>query len=103
MERDAVAAHGMSRFLKEKLMDNSDAYSTYVCGMCGLFAQRANRRNNKKFPQDTDIYFCQQCNNYNDVHKVMIPYAFKLMLQELMSMCIAPRLRIEKPVFNYDN
>jgi len=96
MERDALIAHGISMFIKEKLMDNSDAYSTYVCGKCGLFAQRANRRNNKKYPQNTDIYFCQQCNNYNDVHKVMIPYAFKLMIQELMSMCIAPRLRVEK-------
>jgi DNA-directed RNA polymerase II subunit RPB2 len=103
MERDAITAHGLARLLKEKLMDNSDAYSTYVCGKCGLFAQRANRRNNKKYPQDTDIYFCQQCNNYNDIHKVMIPYAFKLMLQELMSMCIAPRIRIEKPVFDYNS
>lgn len=103
MERDAIAAHGLARFLKEKLMDNSDIYATYVCGKCGLFAQRANRRNNKKFPQSTDIYFCQQCNNYNDIYKVVIPYAFKLMLQELMSMCIAPRIRVSKPTFNYED
>ena len=94
MERDAVAAHGLSKFLKERLLDNSDAYSTYVCGECGLFAQRANRRNNKKFPTPEDVYFCPQCDNYNNIHKVRIPYAFKLMLQELMSMCIAPRIRI---------
>ena len=103
MERDAIAAHGLARFLKEKLMDNSDIYATYVCGKCGLFAQRANRRNNKKFPQDTDIYFCQPCNNFNDIHKVVIPYAFKLMLHELMSMCIAPRIRVSKPTFTHDN
>jgi DNA-directed RNA polymerase II subunit RPB2 len=103
MERDAIAAHGLARFLKEKLMDNSDIYATYVCGKCGLFAQRANRRNNKKFPQDTDIYFCQPCNNFNDIHKVVIPYAFKLMLHELMSMCIAPRIRVSKPTFNHDH
>ena len=103
MERDAIAAHGLARFLKEKLMDNSDIYATYVCGKCGLFAQRANRRNNKKFPQDTDIYFCQPCNNFNDIHKVVIPYAFKLMLHELMSMCIAPRIRVSKPTFTHDS
>ena len=34
MERDAVIAHGMAKFLKERLMDCSDAYSTYVCGIC---------------------------------------------------------------------
>jgi DNA-directed RNA polymerase II subunit RPB2 len=94
MERDAVAAHGLSKFLKERLLDNSDAYSTYVCGECGLFAQRANRRNNKKFPTADDVYFCPQCDNYNNIHKVRIPYAFKLMIQELMSMCIAPRIRV---------
>jgi DNA-directed RNA polymerase II subunit RPB2 len=101
MERDSIAAHGLAFLLKEKLMDNSDAYSTYVCGKCGLFAQRANKRDNKKYPQSTDIYFCKQCENYNDIHKIMIPYAFKLMIQELMSMCIAPRIRVEKPVFNF--
>jgi DNA-directed RNA polymerase II subunit RPB2 len=100
MERDAVAAHGLSKFLKEKLMDNSDAFATYVCGKCGLFAQRARRRNNKKFPQSTDIYHCAQCDNFNDIHKIMIPYAFKLLLQELMSMCIAPRIRVDKPIYD---
>ena len=98
MEKDSVAGHGMAKFLKEKLMDNSDAFSTYVCGKCGLFAQRAARRVNQKHPQPTDIYFCPQCDNYNDIHKVMIPYAFKLLIQELMSMCIAPRIRVEKPI-----
>ena len=47
MERDAIISHGMSKFLKEKLMDTSDAYNTYVCDKCGLFAQRLNRNNSK--------------------------------------------------------
>lgn len=97
MERDALISHGVARFLKEKLMDTSDAYATHVCGKCGLFAQRLVNKNSKKYPQDTDIYYCRKCNNYNDVHKVIIPYAFKLMVQELLSMCIAPRLRVERP------
>lgn len=98
MERDAVAAHGMAKFLKERLMDCSDAYTTYVCGVCGLFARREESRKNKSYPTETDIFHCPKCKNYNDIHKIMIPYAFKLMIQELMAMCIAPRIRVQKNI-----
>mgnify|MGYP003350322055 CR=1 FL=1 len=40
MEKDALIAHGLAKFIKEKLLDNSDAYTTFVCDKCGLFAQR---------------------------------------------------------------
>ena len=82
--------------MKEKLIDNSDAYATYVCDICGIIAQRANRRNNKPYVTETDVYFCSQCDNYNDISMIVIPYAFKLMIQELMSMCIVPRIVTEK-------
>lgn len=98
MERDVVIAHGMAKFLKERLMDCSDPYTTYVCGKCGLFARREESRYNKPSPSPTDIWYCPPCENYNDVHKIMIPYAFKLMVQELLSMCIAPRIRVQKNI-----
>ena len=93
MERDALIAHGIALFAKEKLLDNSDAYKTYVCGECGLFAQRFVTDD-----QTSNSYYCPQCNNHNDIHKVIIPYAFKLLLQECISMCIAPRLRFKKTI-----
>lgn len=96
MERDSIIAHGMSRFLKERLLDCSDAYSTYVCGKCGMFARREDSRYNESRPQPTDSYYCPMCNNYTDIHQIMIPYAFKLMIQELMAMNIAPRIRVQK-------
>ena len=98
MERDALIAHGMAKFLKERLMECSDAYCTYVCGICGLFARREDSRYNRDRPEPTDVYYCPMCKNYNDIHKVMIPYAFKLMIQELMAMCIAPRIIIQKQI-----
>ena len=96
MERDAVIAHGMAKFLKERLMDCSDAYSTYVCGLCGMFARREDSRKNQPTPGPDDIYYCPMCNNYSDIHQIMIPYAFKLMIQELMAMNVAPRIRVQK-------
>lgn len=100
MERDCIIAHGMSKFLKERMLETSDAYTTYVCDDCGLFAQRMKRPDNKPYPTNKDIYHCPACKNKTRISKVMIPYAFKLLIQELMSMNIASRLRIKKNRFN---
>ena len=92
MERDALIAHGISKYIKEKLMDTSDVYTTYVCDECGLFAQRLQKNENKVYPTNRDVYYCPACNNKTHISKIVIPYAFKLLVQELMSMCIAPRI-----------
>ena len=82
MERDAMIAHGLSQFLKERLVDNSDIYSTYVCNNCGLLATKMIERK---------VWYCAVCKEMN-ASKITIPYAFKLLLQELMSINILPRL-----------
>ena len=94
MERDALIAHGVSKYIKEKLMDLSDVYTTFVCDKCGLFAQRLIKKENKHYPTDRDVYYCPSCNNKTNVSKIIIPYAFKLLVQELMSMCIVPRIHV---------
>ena len=95
-----MLAYGISAFLKERMMECSDAYTTHVCGNCGLFAQRMKKRDSKSYPTTNDLYFCPlpECRNSN-ISKVAIPYAFKLMCQEMMSMGIAPRIRIKKDKF----
>jgi DNA-directed RNA polymerase II subunit RPB2 len=93
MERDSIISHGMSKFLKERLLDTSDPYSTYVCDICGLFAQREIKKENKIYPQESDVYNCPACKNKTKISRVIIPYAFKLLIQELMSMNVAPRIR----------
>ena len=100
MERDSILAHGAARFLKERLMETADAYSCYVCVKCGLFSNRMLRNDNKPYATSDDIYYCPACKNQADVAKIRIPYAFKLLLQELMSMNIAPRIRIKKNRFD---
>ena len=67
-------------------MDVSDKYVIYKCNQCGLIAN-----SNPK----TEIYECKSCNNYGDFTKVFIPYACKLLFQELMTMSIAPRILTE--------
>ena len=99
-ERDCIIAHSMALFLKERMLETADAYSTYVCDECGLFAQRMFRKDNKPYATNRDIYYCPSCRNKTKISKIMIPYAFKLLLQELMSMSIAPRIRTVKNKFN---
>ena len=82
MERDSLIAHGASMFLKEKLFLLSDKYKMPVCSSCGLIG--APNRDK-----------CKSCSD-GDLYSVDIPYAAKLLFQELMAMNIAPRVRVKE-------
>lgn len=96
MERDSMIAHGVAKFLKERMMETADAYSTHVCLKCGLLAHRKVVVNSDNFPSNKDTYYCKACKNTTDISKIRIPYAFKLLIQEMMSMNIAPRIRVKQ-------
>jgi len=100
MERDSLLAHGIAKFLKEKYLDTSDPYPTFVCDKCGLFAQRLYRKESKKYVTSEDIFYCNACKNKTGVSKILIPYACKLLFQELMSLNIAPRIRCRQDIYN---
>jgi DNA-directed RNA polymerase II subunit RPB2 len=85
MERDCIISHGASAFLKERLLDVSDKYTIYTCNLCGTICVY-NANQNK--------YECQKCDNYTSFNKIILPYACKLLFQELYSMSICPRLQI---------
>jgi DNA-directed RNA polymerase II subunit RPB2 len=83
MERDCVVAHGMTEFTKERLMECSDTFSCYSCKGCGLLAI-AN--------PEQSIWACRGCGNTTEFSHINIPYATKLLLQELETMNISSRL-----------
>lgn len=83
MERDAMVAHGASRFTKGRMYDASDAFKVNVCKKCGLIAA---------YNDKTHIHYCKTCENRTDFNLVHIPYSCKLLFQELMTMNIAPRI-----------
>lgn len=97
MERDVLISHGASKYLKEKLLDVSDKYECYVCGKCGLIASRLkNIQSQNVNPSHNDIYYCRVCENNIHIKKVIIPYAFKLLCQELMSMSVIPKFKLNE-------
>lgn len=94
MERDVMIAHGAARLCRERLYDVSDKYSVHVCKKCGITAAY-NDGDQRKIYSDFSIHLCKMCGNNTDFAKVDIPYAFKLMSQELQTINVVPRLITE--------
>ena len=80
MERDCLIAYGASNLLVERLMISSDAFDVDVCNQCGLLGYKG---------------WCHNCRSSTNVSSIRIPYACKLLFQELQAMNIVPRLKLE--------
>ena len=71
MERDSILSHGCSEFLQNSGMDRSDKFTVNINNINGLIANNVHE---------------------DRIVSVNMPYTMKLLLQELQSMSIAPRL-----------
>jgi DNA-directed RNA polymerase II subunit RPB2 len=79
MEVECNWGHGTLHFLKERLMECSDNYRMFICKKC---KNVANVNTSRK------IYICYNCDNRIDFSQIRIPYACKLLLQEIAAMSI---------------
>ncbi len=96
MERDVMIAHGMTQICRERLYDVSDKYNVHVCKKCGMIASYNNGDKNRMYAAaDFTVHLCKNCDNRTDFAKVDIPYAYKLMSQELQTINVVPRLITE--------
>ena len=79
MERDCLVGFGASCLLLERLMISSDLFLASICGKCGYLGMKD---------------FCQYCGDGSNMCDIKLPYAFKLLTQELMSMNIKVKFKM---------
>ena len=106
MDRDALIAHGMSRFLQESMLERSDDFFMAVCNKTGVIAIYNESQNLFLSPlADGPITFSGTLDdtlNIENISKfgkdfsiVRVPYTFKLLLQELKTMNVSMRIITE--------
>lgn len=95
MERDAIVAHGVAGFLRESMMKRADGYETYYCNGCGSIPIYNEKDRLFLCPTcDGPMQFIGDTTNTLEIlppvkrslttfSKVEIPYALKLLDQEL--------------------
>ncbi|RWS29282.1 DNA-directed RNA polymerase III subunit RPC2-like protein [Leptotrombidium deliense] len=79
MERDCLIGHGVSLLLLERLMLSSDAFNVDVCTDCGLLGYQK---------------WCSFCESSRSLASIQVPYAYKLLIQELQAMNIQAKLTL---------
>lgn len=84
MEVECNWAHGIFSMLKERTMDNSDNYRMFYCKKCKMPAN---------VNPEKDMYECNVCNNTTHFAEYRMPYACKLLFQEIQSMGIGTRIK----------
>lgn len=85
MERDCLIAYGTSNLIYERLMISSDPFEVQVCRKCGLLGY---------INYQTKTRVCSTCKTGDNISSMKLPYACKLLFQELQSMNIVPRLQL---------
>ncbi len=85
MEKDTFVSHGASLLLKERF--DSDKTVVPVCEGCGLVAI---------YDEYKKRSYCPVCGDNTTISNVEMSYAFKLMMDELKSLGIYPRLNLKE-------
>ncbi|EAU87529.2 DNA-directed RNA polymerase [Coprinopsis cinerea okayama7 len=80
MERDCLIGYGATQLLLERLMISSDKFEVGACQECGLMGYNG---------------WCTYCKSSKKMATLTIPYAAKLLFQELMAMNVVPRLVLD--------
>ncbi|KAI4340479.1 hypothetical protein MLD38_025309 [Melastoma candidum] len=85
MERDCLIAYGASMLIYERLMLSSDPFEVQVCRSCGLLGY---------YNHKLKAGVCSSCKTGDNISTMKLPYACKLLIQEMQSMNIVPRLKL---------
>ncbi len=86
MERDTLIGHGAVATIRDRLLENSDKATFYICRDCGAFGYYDYIKN---------TLICPVCKSTN-IGEVEMPYSFKLLLEEIKALHIYPKVHIGK-------
>ncbi len=87
LERDALVGYGASLLIKDRMLEQSDKSEIWICKECGDIGYY-------DYIKRTPI--CTACNSSNNLEKVEISYAFKLLLDEIKALHIFPKININE-------
>jgi len=109
MERDGIIAHGASAFLQDSMLNRGDEFYMAICNNSGTIAIYNESKNLFLSPMsDGPIKFDGEIDEKlsiiniskygRDFSIVRVPYAFKLLMQELATMNVNMRIITDKNV-----
>lgn len=84
MEIECLLAHGQMKFLKERFTTCSDGFQIDICDVCGMFVSINTNT--------TLSTCCPRCENVRSFSRIVIPYAMKLMMQEVGGLGVSTSL-----------
>ena len=93
MERDCLLSHGASDFLRDRMLFASDKYEVPICTGCGHLA--INGHNTSVGLTVHEQAYCRHCPKGTPARTVEMPYACKLLTQELAAMHVGLRYQLE--------
>eukprot|EP00922_Rhytidocystis_sp_ex-Travisia-forbesii_P003414 GHVS01004980.1.p1 GENE.GHVS01004980.1~~GHVS01004980.1.p1 ORF type:complete len:1134 (+),score=193.16 GHVS01004980.1:229-3402(+) len=82
MERDCLVAYGTANLLMERLLYSSDVFTCAVCHTCGYIGNKQG--------------WCTYCHKSDSMVLLKMPYACKLLFQELQAMNVSPKLILKE-------
>jgi DNA-directed RNA polymerase II subunit RPB2 len=114
MEKDSILSHGMSAFLKDAMMEKGDKYYMAVCNQSGMIAIYNSSKNQFLSPMiDGPLQFATDLENQMHLETVSrfgrkfsivaVPYAFKLLIQELASMNVQLRVITDDNINQFEH
>ena len=96
MERDSLLAHGVSFTLQDRLMNCSDYSQCHVCKRCGsILSPMQVPIHSSMLPSRGERIICQSCKQKDQIDIVAIPYVFRYLCTELVSMNIRLKLEVQ--------
>jgi len=115
MERDGLIAHGITNFLQESMLVRGDDYYMAICNKTGTVAIYNESQNIFLSPladgpikfngaYDSEHLQIQTLSKYGRSFSIVrVPYAFKLLMQELLTMNVQMRIITEANIDQLTN